>query len=650
MDKVEEPRLREDDTREVKRQRVERGIAEVLPEFVVHRPAMAATETVEAEIEDEEPADERFEAQGTNGGKKNKSKKKQRGQNKNRDNRQTKEQNVLCPHVMQTGDAARCPFGEQCRYKHDVRAYLAQKKPEVSTAFFARCPVFEALGYCPMGYKCRFLSSHMDAETLQVPAVPQDAQLAVGEVNGISGAQKLQFVKRKYEFPRSEHVLEIIDSMQWAAHADPQELAAEPAAEPAGTADGSVAPQVQQREAEARKLRERRRELYNQYRETRFFHEEKRALDLKGKKIVSPLTTVGNLPFRRLMRTLGADVTYSEMALAVPLIQGNASEWALARAHESETMFGAQIACSKPWQGARACEALAALCPQLSEINLNAGCPLDLLYRQGSGSALLDNPARMIRVLQAMDYSANEVPVTLKMRTGVRDGDYAARTLIPRVVQETGVQAITLHGRSRLQRYTREADWEAIAQAGRVLRESEAQSEDDRDRRERSGRIQFVGNGDVYSYKDWYRHLEQAPEMDSVMVARGALIKPWIFEEVAAQQHLDKSASERMDMLREYARFAMEHWGTDEYGIARSRRFFCEFMSFFHRYVPLGILARGEPQALNERARHWRGRDDVETLLGSAQASDWVKLSETFFGPVEDAFVFVPKHKSSSST
>ena len=65
------------------------------------------------------------------------------------------------------------------------------------------------------------------------------------------------------------------------------------------------------------------------------FHDcRKKKLHLRNAKIVSPLTTVGNLPYRRLMKTLGADVTYSEMALSVPLIQGHNPEWALPKAHK----------------------------------------------------------------------------------------------------------------------------------------------------------------------------------------------------------------------------------------------------------------------------------------------------------------------------
>ncbi|GMF82757.1 unnamed protein product [[Candida] boidinii] len=131
------------------------------------------------------------------------------------------------------------------------------------------------------------------------------------------------------------------------------------------------------------------------------------------------------------------------------------------------------------------------------------------------------------------------------------------------------------------------------------------------------------------------------------MIARGALIKPWIFEEIEAKQYIDKSATERLSILEKYSKFAITHWGSDEYGVNSARRFLCEFMSFTHRYIPVGILERLPPK-LNERPPQWKGRNELETLLGSNDANDWIKISEMFLGKSSDSFKFIPKHKSNS--
>jgi tRNA-dihydrouridine synthase 3 len=66
-------------------------------------------------------------------------------------------------------------------------------------------------------------------------------------------------------------------------------------------------------------------------------------------------------------------------------------------------------------------------------------------------------------------------------------------------------------------------------------------------------------NGDVNSYVDFYNAIEKSG-VDTSMIARGAIIKPWIFEEITSRQHLDKSASERLDMLKQFAHWGLEHW------------------------------------------------------------------------------------------
>ncbi|CAI4048430.1 hypothetical protein SUVZ_12G4260 [Saccharomyces uvarum] len=666
----------EDNDSSVKRQDISwsKGVAHLKPEYIV---PLKQNSHQEAPVYDEEMSSDRMvEELSGNGGNNKKNKKgrgKKRGQNKNRDNRQVREQNALCPRLIY-GDVSKCSFGDSCRFVHDIKLYLSTKKPEVENDMFPICPVFSSLGYCPMGFKCRFLSSHLNKEettlisTKDVDVDTQTIWSVRGEVNHISPGKKLDLIKRRFPFPKSNEVLEIIDSFQQECR-DSMKVGEEAEAKPVEKeqkqeskepeSQGEAAPQVEQKDKELSEQRDkelaehrvRQREVYLKYKDTRYFAQEKKPLDLHGKKIVSPLTTVGNLPYRRLMRKLGADVTYSEMALAIPLIQGTNSEWALPKAHKSEVPgFGVQVACSKAWQAAKAAEALVDCVSDISEINLNSGCPIDLLYRQGSGSALLDNPARMIRCLNAMNYVSQDVPITVKIRTGTREGHPIAEGLVKRLVNETDVAAITLHGRSRQQRYTKQADWEYVGQVADTLRSAEAEfkeSEQGKESRDSKNRIQFVGNGDVNNFEDWHRYLDGNANIDSVMVARGALIKPWIFEEIDSQQYLDKTSTERLDILKDYAQFSMEHWGTDEYGLSQCRRFFCEFMSFFHRYIPMGICER-YPVKLNERPPNWCGRDDVETLMGSTDVNDWIKLSDLFFGKTDESFVFVPKHKSSS--
>ncbi|KAG7921215.1 hypothetical protein KL927_000459 [Ogataea polymorpha] len=591
--------------------RLEKGVAPIKQEYLV-------IGGVQADYNDDEA-----ESSKHTSGEKESKKEKKRGQNKKRDLRQAHEEIKLCSSVVDPNDKTKeCPYGaDKCRFSHDIQAYLASKPADIE----GTCPVYAAIGYCPSGVKCRWLGSHYNPETgLLLEEEGVEKKEHKGEVNWISATTKSQLQKKKLPMPVSDEVIRFLDSVV-IVNDEKNSMTKE---------------ERENHEPDQKKLNAA------SYTESRFRTGEKKRLNLRNAKIVSPLTTVGNLPYRRLMRTLGADVTYSEMALALPLIQGSNSEWALPRAHESEYPgFGVQIATAKHWQACKAAEAIQTLTSHVSELNLNCGCPIDMLYRKGEGSALLENPSRMLRILKGMSYSSGEIPVTVKIRMGVKDDKPVAENLVRRVLNETDVAAITLHGRSRQQRYTRAADWDYISRVGAVVKDYNEQQEEDKDKVD-TPPVYFVGNGDCFTHEDWYRAVSDEG-IDSVMVARGALIKPWIFEEVEAQQYLDKSASERLAYLEKYAKFALEHWGSDEYGVNSARRYLCEFISFTHRYIPVGILERLPPK-LNERPPPWKGRNELETLLGSSDYKDWIKITEMFLGKAGEGFSFIPKHKSNS--
>lgn len=575
----------------------EKGLAPIKPEFVLE------SVKVEEAYDDEEAEG------GDRGQEQSKRSKKNRGQNKKRDLKQQKEEVRLCLTLVDPLDPKECRFGpEKCKNTHDVGYYLLTKPADIE----GKCPVHVAIGYCPAGLKCRWLGSHYNKEKNEL--LKEEKKTDNYELNKISPDRRMDLQKHRYVFEKADPYNKYLDSLvKNDANAKKQEEAKDNAAS---------------------------------YVEAPFKPAEKKRINLHRAKIVSPLTTVGNLPYRRLMKTLGADVTYSEMALSLPLLQGTKPEWALPKAHSSEYPgFGVQLAANHHQQASKAAEAIYNEAPNVSELNLNCGCPIDLLYRQGQGSALLDQPAKLVRILNGMNACSGDIPVTFKIRTGTKDNKNTAISLVNRVLTETDVAAVTLHGRSRQQRYTREADWDYIGEVARSVKEMNEKKQENKDLTDTQP-TWFVGNGDCFTHEQWYDAVN-TEGIDSVMVARGALIKPWIFEEIEAQQYIDKLATERLEHLRTFANFAVEHWGSDEYGIEVARRFLCEFIGFTHRYIPIGILERLPPK-LNERPPKWRGRNELETLLGSTDYKDWIKITEMFLGKASPNFQFVPKHKSNS--
>lgn len=476
-------------------------------------------------------------------------------------------------------------------------------------------------------------------------------------VNVTTTQQKLDLAKRRTQTPKADAYTDWLEKngkeLEKNLHSSAHDVV---------TADNGVGKE-DSNSADKKTAVEENRALYT---EPPFLPSEKRRIYFGPETpVLAPLTTQGNLPFRRLCVGLGAQLTYSEMAMGMSLIQGQKSEWALMRAHASEMTppayhpqgpvvetysnaqdfkFGAQIAANKPWVALKSTEILTTTCPRLRLIDLNCGCPIDLVYRQGAGSALLDSPSKLEKILRGMNAVSGTVPITAKIRMGTKNDKPTAVKLIDRLLHgsghealsatdaTSGVAALTLHGRSRQQRYTKNADWAYIAQCAALIRTLHARGdaladtirEPDPRSQPPARRVFFLGNGDCYSHTDYASHLSTTG-VDAVMLARGALIKPWLFEEIATGQYLDKSASERLGLIERYVRFGLETWGSDEMGVGTTRRFLLEWLSFAYRYVPVGLLEY-LPPCLQDRPPRWRGRSELETLLGSDDYKDWIKI------------------------
>ena len=122
-----------------------------------------------------------------------------------------------------------------------------------------------------------------------------------------------------------------------------------------------------------------------------------------------------------------------------------------------------------------------------------------------------------------------------------------------------------------------------------------------------------------------------------------------LFTEIAERRHWDISASERLDMLRSFVQFGHEHFGTDTKGVEATRRYLLEWLSFLHRYVPVGLLERPRV-SIQQKNPPFDARNDLEQLLGSSDAKSWIRISEMLIGPVPDGFKFTPKHKSATQS
>jgi tRNA-dihydrouridine synthase B len=254
-------------------------------------------------------------------------------------------------------------------------------------------------------------------------------------------------------------------------------------------------------------------------------------LALEHPFLLAPLAGVTDAPFRRLCRAQGAAMVCSEMVSGKGLWYGDRKTEQLLRICEDEKPVAFQIFGKEP-------EILAFAARTLDDrenalLDINMGCPVPKIVKNGEGAALLRDPELAGRLVEAAA-NATRKPVTVKLRIGW-DASSGDAVEMAKTLEAAGAAALTVHGRTREQFYSGKADWNAI----RRVKEAVG--------------IPVIGNGDVRSGADALRMLAETG-CDFVMIARGALGNPWIFREARALYRGESvpappDIGERIDMI-----------------------------------------------------------------------------------------------------
>jgi len=290
---------------------------------------------------------------------------------------------------------------------------------------------------------------------------------------------------------------------------------------------------------------------------------------LTGKMILAPLTRGGNLPFRRLCSDFGMEVSLSEMIYARSLLKGDAVEQARLRRASNEQLYGVQIATNQISEGINAIQeaekAGADFC------DLNCGCPIFEATRRGLGSSLLRSPQKLGKLVSGL-VSGSNIPVTVKIRLGCETDTINCLETV-NAIREAGAAAITIHGRTAQQGYSKNADWRLIQEAVEDGKQNGY------------GHVPVIGNGDILTYFEARRRIEES-KVDSVMVGRGALAKPWIFKEFKDNDTWNPDVKERIEVYRTLSQYMKDHFGDDAMGRKKSWNFLPWHFEFLSRYAP----------------------------------------------------------------
>lgn len=261
----------------------------------------------------------------------------------------------------------------------------------------------------------------------------------------------------------------------------------------------------------------------------------------KNKKILalSPMADMTDSAFCQVVRSIGgADVVYREMVSAEAIIRENEKTLGMTDFVPAERPIVQQIFGSDPLTMARAA-AIVMEHANPEGIDINMGCPVYKITSNFNGCALMKDPVRATAIIKEIKQAIGDTPLSVKIRLGWSNPD-DFKTFIP-VIEEAGVNLITMHGRTKAQGYSGVSDWVRLGEAKKIAR------------------VPFIANGDIHEPQQVKEALD-ITGADGVLIARGALGNPWFFKQVFDSAY-EISLDERIRAVLLHAELHVEQYG-----------------------------------------------------------------------------------------
>lgn len=276
--------------------------------------------------------------------------------------------------------------------------------------------------------------------------------------------------------------------------------------------------------------------------------------------LLAPMEDVSDPPFRRLCKTHGADLMYSEFISSEGLIRDAMKSRMKLDIFDYERPVGIQIFGGDEEAMALSAKIVEAVNPDLVDINF--GCPVKKVVCKGAGAGVLKDIDLMVRLTKAV-VNSTHLPVTVKTRLGWDDDSINIDEVAERL-QDVGIKALTIHGRTRAQMYKGEADWSHIARVKNNQRIT----------------IPIFGNGDIDSPEKALKYKNEYG-IDGIMIGRAAIGYPWIFNEIKhffeTGEHLTAPTLEdRVQAARNHLMWAIE-WKGERVGVFETRRHYTNY-------------------------------------------------------------------------
>lgn len=288
--------------------------------------------------------------------------------------------------------------------------------------------------------------------------------------------------------------------------------------------------------------------------------------------LLAPMEDVTDPSFRLLCKKYGADLMYTEFVSADALVRSIESTQNKLTIFPDERPVGIQLYGKDVEAMVEAAKIAEQSGPEL--IDINFGCPVKKIANKGAGSGMLRNIPKMLEMTSKI-VQAVKLPVTVKTRLGW-DEDSKVIVELAEQLQDTGIQALTIHGRTRAQMYTGEADWTLIGQVKNNPRMH----------------IPIIGNGDLTHPEKAKMYLDRYG-VDALMIGRASIGRPWIFKEI--RHFLDTGellnpplVPEHVEMIKEQLDKNIE-WLGERKGILHMRRHLAVTFKGLHDFRDLKI-------------------------------------------------------------
>lgn len=283
------------------------------------------------------------------------------------------------------------------------------------------------------------------------------------------------------------------------------------------------------------------------------------SLELDSNVIYAPLAGCSDFPFRKMSARYRPALMFCEMVKMEALLRKIPETYRMLDYSEEMHPIGGQVCGSNPELAGASAKIIEDL--GFDVVDLNCGCPVDKITKDGSGSAMLKNPNLIGDMISRMVASV-KIPVTLKVRAGWNDSTINA-DLITQIAEEAGASAIFVHGRTRQQAYQGPAKWKYIKACKDVAK-----------------KIVVIGNGDIFDAPAALRMIDETG-CDGVLVSRGTMGQPWIVQEILALMegvhYTEKTPKECIEALSDHFRYS-QNYKHEKAALLDMRRVSCWYL------------------------------------------------------------------------